>query len=64
MTTTNVQKARTTVGDLAVEHALRAQLKMQQLKVSTDIAQCSASLQTMRAVITMRRGRSTGLCFM
>jgi hypothetical protein len=33
--TTNVQKPRTTVGDLAVEHALRAQSKIQQLKVSS-----------------------------
>jgi hypothetical protein len=51
VTTTNVQKARTTVGDLAAEHALRAQSKMQQLKVSPDNAPGSASLQTLRAVI-------------
>ena len=54
VTTTNVQKARTTVGDLAAEHALRAQSKMQQLKVSPDIATGSASLQTMHAVIFTR----------
>lgn len=34
--TTNVQKARMTVGDLAAEHALRAQSKIQQLQVNSN----------------------------
>lgn len=35
MATTNIQKPRMTVGDLAAEHALRAQSKKQQLQVSS-----------------------------
>ena len=64
MTTTNVQKARTTVGDLAAEHALRAQSKMLQLKVSPDIAPGSAFLHMLRAVVTCSSRRFMGFTSM
>lgn len=35
--TTNVQKPRMTIGDLAAEHALRAQSKVHQLRVISSL---------------------------
>jgi hypothetical protein len=64
LATTNVQKPRTTVGDLAAEHALRAQSKIQQLEVTSnapmqrvgDDLSCRCEYQQARNVVMLTRG--------